>query len=512
MSGIIDVEKRHVFPVWRTFEDALKNGELDPLGIKAESKLISSVIREFDFYTINNWKKKNTLSLAADILNFASMHHKKGSSLAIEAANFINNNSSNSGISLLNLSNSILDINQEKSNDEIIFDKNNYHINSSIFSEIRRFKEMVKREPKFAVGWIELARRYSVLSQKKKAETCVKTALFIDKNNRFVIRGAARFYIHMEEYEKALYTLVKSSIASTDPWVLASILGLTRKIGKQTNHLVKGQKIIKSHTFNNLEVSELASALGTLELFNGKMNKAKKLFESALLRPSDNAYAQVCWHSTTEIIEKSQYTSNAYEASTINKYRAKDFVNSFKDNLKWIQEEPFSTRPILTASYHASIFLDKHKESIELTKLGLKINPSNEALKNNLAYDLLLDNKLNEAKLILDNIDHNKINKLSAKISLIATRGLFHFRNNEVEMGREMYLEAMNEFKKTKNNYMEALAFVNYAREEILANTDLSSSVFQKMKEKYSEMKQLDIQALSKKVEKLYTSSRTINR
>ena len=47
------------------------------------------------------------------------------------------------------------------------------------------------------------------------------------------------------------------------------------------------------------QLSELASALGTLEMKAGKVRHSKRLFRSALMDPTDNTVAQVFWATRT---------------------------------------------------------------------------------------------------------------------------------------------------------------------------------------------------------------------
>ncbi len=507
MSSIIESEKRDVFPIWRKYEDALKIGELDPFLSKKSSDFFTKTKTEFDFYTIENWKGKNTIVKAADILNYAVMHNNVDANISIEAAKFIIQNEISAGKNLIDLAKHILKENGDGFNELIITPNTTYHINDLIYSEISKLKRMVGREPKFGVGWIELARSYVVLNQIEKAKRCILTALFVAPSDRFVLRSAARFFIHLNEYDRAHYILIKSPFASSDPWILSSILSLNRKTNKKSNHFSKGKKILTDNKYSDFSTTELASAMGTIELYNGSVKQAKRLFKKSLAKPSDNSLAQVSWYSNLGDLEGGNYPNldYAYEADTVRSYRNGEIEYSYEQNLKWIMEEPFSIRPILTASYNTSTFLENYKETINIVKLGLKTNPSNSRLKNNLIYGLIMDGQLNEASEIFKTISAENDNKFT----LNATKGLLEFRSGRIEKGRELYNETIDSFKKKNLAYLEALAYVNYAREEVIAKTDIVPMVMSKLKSICEKRPERDIQFLYNKNVELFEKTKT---
>jgi hypothetical protein len=51
--------------------------------------------------------------------------------------------------------------------------------------------------------------------------------------------------------------------------------------------------MIDSGSHTPLHVAELAAALGNVELANGKVKSARRLFQKSLVKPTENAVAQV---------------------------------------------------------------------------------------------------------------------------------------------------------------------------------------------------------------------------
>ena len=498
MSSIIHNEKRDVFPIWRKYKDSLRHGELDLLEQKDNIEYIRKIEKEFDFQTVADWEKRKTLSLAADILNFGVLHNNN-SKIFTDAAGFILRNQDKAGSSLISLARKAVNSPDDDEIEEVILTPKMYHINNLVYSEISRLKKMVAREPNFAVGWIELARNYVILAQKEKALRCIQIALHIAPNNRFVLRAAARFFVHVNDFEQGFDILAKSSLASTDPWVLSTILAMTRKIDKRTHHISKGRKLLSNERLTFYETSELNASLATIELFQGSHRSARKLFKNSLINPNENSLAQAAWLGEIEYQNDkgtfNQLFETAYEAETVQSYKKGDIEKSYKNNMEWIEEEPFSVRPLQTASYHALTFFEDFDEAINVTTLGLKTNPDNMVLKNNLIFSHIMKDDLSLAKNLLDGIEESKITG-----HLEATKGLYFFRNKDINRGRELYKSAIDNFKEKKNSYLETLAYLNYAREEILANTSLVTSVMQKVNDEYSKRSEKDIQHLHSKI------------
>jgi hypothetical protein len=63
-------------------------------------------------------------------------------------------------------------------------------------------------------------------------------------------------------------------------------------------------------------------------------------------------------------------------------------------------------------------------------------------------------------------------------VKFTATRGLLAFRSKNFELGRKLYLESIEIANSENNAYLSSLAFINYVREEILANEqDVSEAI-----------------------------------
>ncbi|THV57075.1 hypothetical protein EZV76_15770 [Flagellimonas alvinocaridis] len=281
------------------------------------------------------------------------------------------------------------------------------------------------------------------------------------------------------------------------------------EIEKPSNHYNKGLKFINDKGFNPYDISELSSSMATMDLYNGKFKSSRKLFAQSLKRPNDNSLAQVFWNNSISNSKKSEVIENehyAFEARTVQEYKLEHIEESLQQNIEWINDEPFSTRPFILASYNSLTFLEDFERAENIALLGLKSNPADKFLKNNLAYSLIMQDKINEASNILDSIQVS-----DSTFSSVATRGLLEFRKGNYENGRRLYKSVIEEAGKRKLGYVEALAYANYVREEILAKSDDIVNLMSELKRKCNKRDELDIKFIYQKSMELFEQSNKLN-
>jgi hypothetical protein len=96
----------------------------------------------------------------------------------------------------------------------------------------------------------------------------------------------------------------------------------------------------------------------------------------------------------------------------------------------------------------------------------------------------------------------------STEICLTATRGLVYFRCGLHQEGRRYYLAAIEEAKAINSYYFNWLAILNYAREEILINSDRVDSVMDIVAKIPESTTEYDIKKLKNEVVELYAKSK----
>lgn len=260
--------------------------------------------------------------------------------------------------------------------------------------------------------------------------------------------------------------------------MLASEIAISFVAEKPSNYLKLTNQMLVSEKYLPSQISELASAIATLELFSGSNKSAKKLFQQSLIKPNENSVAQAFWVSKNVLIlpflQTSFHVPCLYEAETIDFTQKMDWKNALKECIRWLNYQPFSSRPAISGSYIASTFLDDYKTGQEIANMGLIANPKEAVLLNNLAFALASQNKVHEAETVFQQIDFGS-KDLSREIVWNATKGLILFRKHLLEEGRAFYKKAIALASTPNYESYKILAALYLAREEKIAGTTESN-------------------------------------
>lgn len=473
--SLTSIKTRHLAPNWRSPYISIQNGEMD--GIVKSSSDCHNV--NIDGY-INNWRKHKTVPYAGELLSVAYTNNLdlNGGTLN-EALDYlrkhINNPKSVHGI--------ISRILNNKTNDS--------HPNYLEFSEeswrnviIKKIKEArlsVHESPYNAVNRIELARAYLSMGLNEKAENEAKTAVHLIPDNRYITRCAVRCFIHVGKPDLALYVLRKNPWLKKDPWLLAAETTVNTIKGKNPSNIKIVRHFLESKSISPYALTELAMAMATFERNNGtKVKVLKQLVSLGLKEPNDNSLAQAEWLYQQErnLILPEKMPAHIpfnYEAETLHLNDIGQYDDAYRMSLNWLRTSNFSRRASLMASSIASINLGKREEAINLLKIGLISNPNNEILLNNIAYLLLLDNDVREAKKSLSKISMNNLD-LPCSLCVQATLGLLDFRNGNIKEGTNKYKHVMEIAHKMNILEIEQIAHMNLLREQVFAKITTSNN------------------------------------
>lgn len=83
--------------------------------------------------------------------------------------------------------------------------------------------------------------------------------------NRFVLRCASRMFIHHGDVERGHAILKACPAVKTDPWLLSAEIAAA-SINEKASTLIKhGQAMLELRGIGKFHLSELASAIGTVE-------------------------------------------------------------------------------------------------------------------------------------------------------------------------------------------------------------------------------------------------------
>lgn len=338
-------------------------------------------------------------------------------------------------------------------------------------SRIRGIKRAVRRDPRAALLWAELARRYATLGHREKARTAIAIGLLLSPSGRFLLRSAARLYVHLDDPERAHRLLASAAAIKSDPWLAAAEIAVAPLAGRQSRFRRHGKRLLESGQFRPLAISELASALATEEMAAGSTRAARRLFEASLREPTENAVAQAEWASRRGArIDVDHQLLNevedSFEARAQVSAVAGDSDGAIHNAWAWLRAEPFASVPAVFGSHEAAI-ARRYDESIRFAELGLIANPDEFLLRNNMAFALASSDQVGAAESQISAIEDSALNEEQRRI-YTATCGLIAFRRGDLATGRQLYNETI---ETAKDPTLQAVAAVLLAREEIRAHT-----------------------------------------
>jgi tetratricopeptide (TPR) repeat protein len=474
VANLFEKKDRHIIPNWRSFENTAKLGELNG----SKSIRLDSTFKPDISDLIEEWEDSKSIGLAGDILGVALVCNQETNETVRDISSFVLQNRHLASIAIINAATSVLKSKNETIELAIdIITPDLFNDKSSLLEihlKINGLKRKLSDNPHNPINWIEIARYYSILGQEKKATRAVRNALFLAPENRFILRSAARFYVHIGDDEFAHDIIRKSELTKHDPWLLATEIAIATLRERNSRFAKSGLQIVESGTFHPFNTTELASSLATLEMKNASLKKSKKLFEQSLKKPNDNSLAQAEWASQEETnlvpINLAHFNlAHSFEAVARDLSQQKKWQESIEFSKKWFFDLPFSKMAVLFGNEVASRKLRDHNQAVDVAKLGLISHPNDAHLLNNIIYSLSLQNKMVEAEKYLNDVKKEDMYARNITgICLTATRGLYSFRKGYPEIGRQLYIEAIKVADEEGQTYLHSLALVNFIREELL--------------------------------------------
>jgi tetratricopeptide (TPR) repeat protein len=342
------------------------------------------------------------------------------------------------------------------------------HAADGPWARVAALKHRVRVNPRDALSWIELGRWHATLGQKEKARAAVLSAVALVDSDRYIVRSAARFFCHIEEPDLALWTLRRARLVMVDPWLSASLVAVATKLDESEKAMRTWRRAFAIDVAPSFEKSELAAALGTVELKLGNERRAKKWLRAALVEPAENAIAQASWVSrrvmNLDIPPDLAIKEDCYEAVAWARAESGDVVSAIANCRSWLDEEPFSARPAIVGSFVGVVSGLSFEDAAQIARQGLVANPDDALLGNNLAASLAELGRLEEAdKAVQRAIRCSPAGRIA--ITLEATRGLMEFRAGRVESGEALYRRAMAEAKEIGDDQLYEMAELHLAME-----------------------------------------------
>ena len=467
---------RKIIPRWRNSTLTVLTGETDSLKtcIIAPSLELRSELNN----SIAEWKNKPFLSQAVELITLALIYDKP--ECCIDAIHYVLNDHVTEKLpkQLARQLLTILDPHYKAVNDTLFNLEDSINARRTI-SELRNSLRYYPRNP---LVWADLAHAQATLGQPDKADRSMRIALASSPPNRVILRSASRLYVHRDEPDRAHRLLFRAEAVKDDPWLLAAEVA-TASVAKRTSRLIQhAKRLINYKNIDPFHVTELAGALATLEMEAGKDRMARKLFHLSLIKPTDNSVAQAKWAShhlgKFEVKDEDLKIDRGYEARAQHAYLQGDWNTSIRESWDWLRDEPYSSKPAIFGSYIASVGNWDFNEAKRIARAGIKANPNNPVLRNNLVFSLVNLGRIDEAIKEFKRIKHQQ--DPTIQIILLATKGLLNYRKGNIAKGRSLYNESLDKARQTSNYQALRLASIFFAREEILAKSPTAQQAISK--------------------------------
>lgn len=490
MDYRVETPRRKVIPNWRYYNNTVNLGELTSF---ENVNFSDADLYPIDEY-ISDWIDSKSVYRASDLISAAITNSQKNNSHVIEAAKFLLSKQDNINLVQKQTAEYILDNNNVECDNDVLRLKNvaieKLKTASETHNKIHALRLYAHAYPFNPIVYVDMARAYVTIGLNEKAEKLMRMALYLDPKNRFVARAAARFYIHIGDNERAADIVRKTGFSRFDPWLMASDISIAMMRGKRSGNIKKGQQMIFSSSYTPFSISELASALGTVEMEYGTRKKSRDLFNQSLVDPNDNSLAQAEWAMISARIPitiqsglnvKCSHESKVYKALELN-----DARESIHHAIDWICDMPFSLKPVFIGYEISTSFLKDYDLSSNILEVGLKSHPNDPWMLNNRAYVNARINKLDEAEKDMEQLEHcNKALSESMSICKEATHGLIAYRRKDREKGRKLYEQAILHASAMKENSDEVKikAQINMLREEIIFSNYQNTSALMELEQ-----------------------------
>ena len=476
MAGINEDRDRQVIPLWRASVETGARGELASSRPAVASRFNDGMVDALK----REWEESPLLFVATDLVSVALTLGRFDIAKNAAEAIVVDNKATLSArqVAELYLNKGIA---PHRNDPQWAENDVSQDISKSIQDVFHRKISVSKRQlstyPNNPLLWCNLALLYTSLGVQDKAEKAIRSAVSLAPENRFILRSASRFYLHTGQKDRAHRLLMDAANVRSDPWVLSAEIATGAAIGRTSRNIRIARKMLELQRSTLFHLSELASALGTLESQNGKMKSARDLVTKSLVDPAENAIAQAAWlHRTTGVIGTERELTQSNEANAWFLWGSAKWQPALLQAKQWLYEQPFSSRPAMLASHLASVMMEDYGAGITLANQGLLSNPDDFSLQNLLAFSCARNGMVREAVRIYSRVDQANLDTKQRMVWL-ATWGLIAFRDNNPEIGRQLYSRAIEIGKKIEDVRVEPLARVYYALEELRIGSKQSEEI-----------------------------------
>ena len=452
--------RRWLIPRWRSLSVTMAAHELAvpyPKEAAAAAEPMSSSLQE----RIINWKERPSVMSAGELVGAALVEGREQQ--AVEAASVLLSPRSSATSGLRKLA--------ELTRKRAVLDTASVDLSTPDYRRLKRqWRLRTRLHPASALAWVELSLLDVISDRERAAKRSMSVALQLAPNNRHVLRSACRLYLHFGDPGRAYETITKCDAIRTDPWLMAAELAIAELAECQPRFFNRGRVLVMEGTIVPRQFTELAGAVGTLELIAGRRKRARDYFRKSVIAPTGNALAQAEWASPSfgsELVDQAYVdTATEIEEAIALQYLNNEEYRKVPGACEvWAHTEPYAIRPYEIGS-SVSALLEDYGGTLSTAQRGLKIHPKSGLLLNNYAFALANLGELGAAQKILARIVSRDGPEWPVSE---ANRGLVAMRRGAHDLGVSLYRNAIGDFRRRGSGRGADIASIYLAREAAIA-------------------------------------------
>ncbi|MBN9533473.1 MAG: hypothetical protein J0H10_08960 [Alphaproteobacteria bacterium] len=452
-------QKRNVIPRWRSLErtpsDELAASDIShhPVNASAQQERLR--------FLYERWRSQPSLVNAAEVIDCAVL--VKSPLLAIGPAKAILDSDAMPATKVVAKfvldGPDIIDLESDRAEGT----------KTDIGKKIRTLKIRAANEPRNALIWLEKARLHTLVGDTANGKLAIRRAFGCAPESRYVLRALTRFMVHIGDGEEGLKILRRSKRLKNDPWLQAAEIALADTLDKHPVSIRAARNLLADNSLPPVSLSELAAALGTIEVREGN-RRARKYLKQSLRDPTENALSQAFWvrdefDLSVPIKHDMLAMKGAFEARVQAALETKKWSEAIVNCRRWLSDEQFSIRAATCGSYIASSLLWSSEVTLEFCEQGLIANPDEQMLLNNKVVALCRLGRLGEAKTALQRL--TSLSGRNQDSHLLATTGLYHFSSGNFSEGRQCYFRAVEKARSNRLGDVEFRAIAHWLHEEV---------------------------------------------
>jgi tetratricopeptide (TPR) repeat protein len=485
-TSLYDPQRRTV-PRWRLWRDAVRLGDVDVARqVRTPQRPTLEGLAKAEF----EWQSHRSVPFAGDFIGRA--YALGEGSAAKDAAEFILKMRSAAGPVAQALAARIL---AEANPSQTLMSEPPPRSATESRGMIHRLRASLRQFHRDPLTCMDLAREYVAIGDPESALRPVEIALALAPHSRFILRSASRFFLHISDPERAHDILRRAEILESDPWVVAAEIAVAGAAGRTSSLVKAGSRSVESGAYPPAHLSELASAIGTLELEAGKMRVGRRHFRRALERPTENVVAQAGWVSRQigdlGLDPRVLDTPRSYEARSWAGVVDGRWEDSLRAAELWLRDEPFASRPAVFGSWAALATGSDYPGAVRIASEGLRMHPAEFFLANNLAVALAYMGKSAEALGVFSEIKPRDLEE-SKKATYLATKGLIEFRLGEIDEGRRLYRAAVVDASTRGDVRAVVAALLHFAREEFRYNPPTAEALVKEACDSFAKLSKVE--------------------